>query len=125
MIKISRAEIASLSAIVGKCAIKSLGKDLFFPMIKLKAAATANVEESQRLLKALYEEVGLGQDSEKIPSQEETKMVISGERSLNEELVEFTDTAILKEDQFFLLSEDNPKLTASELEFLYKWLVKE
>lgn len=122
--KITRGEVATLSAIIGKCAIKSIGNELFFPVIKLKAALSANVTESQTLLKSIYEEFGVAEDNYKIISDNQRVDLMASEKKLNEDVVEFADTQLLTADQFMLLSDENPKLTTSELELLYKWLVK-
>lgn len=121
--KITRGEIFYLSNTIGKCAIKSLGPELFFPFIKLKSAATDNIEESHKLLKKIYEEVGVDTESNKVISHELGAELTAAEQKLNSDQVDFIETKLLNKEQFVLFSDENPKLTTSELEFLYKWLV--
>ncbi|WP_410221943.1 hypothetical protein [Pedobacter sp.] len=121
--KITRGELSTLSAIIGKCTIKSIGSELFFPVIKLKAALSVNVTESQSLLKSIYEECGITEDNYKILSDSQGKELMASEKKLNEDVVDFSDTHLLNADQFLLFSDENPKLNTAELEFLYKWLV--
>ena len=122
--KINRGEIAALSAIIGKCAIKSIGSDLFIPIIKLKAEASASVTKSQDLLKSIREEFGITQENYRFVSEGLLKEFAESEKKLNEDPVDFTDTRLLTADLFLAFSDENPKLIAAELEFIYKWMVK-
>lgn len=124
-IKIKRTEVAAWNKIISGCAIKSVGSDLFLPIIKIKASASKIITESEELIKEAAKQLDINIEVNESISEKKYLEFLSIQKNINNDEVDFDDLMILNLTQFEAFSNENPKLTAAELEFIYKWMVKE
>lgn len=125
---LSFGQAMSISAILGKCTIKSLGSDLFFPVIKLKANLSSTAKKFYDLQDTICAEAGVKsngdgtlsiiESTEKANAAEAFQKVGKAFNSLTEDSTDVIDYKLLSEKQFQDLFQENPTLTTGELEVL-------
>lgn len=121
----------ALSSILGKCTIKALGTELFFPIVKLKSNLTAAVKQYQELQQELTSACGVEYNSDgsfKFLKNDEDPVEVmnklnKGGKDLIEDTTDIQSVKMITEKQLEELFQENPKLTTGELEILME-LVK-
>lgn len=122
----------ALSNILGKCTIKSLGSELFFPIIKLKANLTGAqkkyTELQSEITKACGVEVNsdgsftfLATDNTAQPVEKPMDIINKlnkASKDLHNDVTDIPSNKLLNESQFENFFQENPTLTTSELEIL-------
>ena len=122
----------ALSNILGKCTIKSLGSELFFPIIKLKANLTDAQKKYTELQSEITKACGVEINSDGsftfLPNADADKPVEKpmdvinklnkAGKDLQKDTTDVPSVKLLNEKQFELLFQDNPTLTTAELEVL-------
>ena len=113
-----------ISAILGKCTIKSVGAELLFPVIKLKANLSAAVKSFHELREAICTESGLTFNVDGsvtgANSIEEVNEVSTALKKLTEDQtdIDVESLKMLSQKQLEDLYTENPALTTSEMEVL-------
>lgn len=122
----------ALSSILGKCTIKSLGSELFFPVIKLKANLSSAAKRYSELQQEITKECGVEPNADGtftfLPSADTDKPVEKpmdimnrlnqASKDLRDDYSDIPVISLLSEKQFEQLFEENPELTTAELEIL-------
>ncbi|AOM76004.1 hypothetical protein [Pedobacter steynii] len=126
---INYATALEISAILGKCTIKSVGTELLFPVIKLKSNLSVVVKQFQELREAICTESGLTFNvdgsvtgAERI---EEVNEVSNALKKLSEDQtdIEAQSLKILSQKHLEDLYTENPALTTNELEVLLQLML--
>lgn len=113
-----------ISAILGKCTIKSVGTELLFPVIKLKSNLSAAVKRFHELREAICTESGLTFNVDGsvtgANSIEEVNEVSTALKKLTEDQtdIDVASLKILGQKQLEDLYTENPALTTNEMEVL-------
>lgn len=113
-----------ISAILGKCTIKSVGTELLFPVIKLKSNLSAAVKRFHELREAICTESGLTFNVDGsvtgANSIEEVNEVSTALKKLTEDQtdIDVESLKILGQKQLEDLYTENPGLTTNEMEVL-------
>lgn len=122
----------ALSSILGKCTIKSLGSELFFPVIKLKANLSSAAKKYSELQQEITKECGVEPNADGtftfLPSADADRPVEKpmdimnrlnqASKDLRDDYSDIPVISLLSEKQFEQLFEENPELTTAELEIL-------
>lgn len=123
----------SISSILSGCTIKSLGSDLFFPIIKLNANLSGVRKKYTELCEAIHKELGIVQNQDNTVSLTECKgspnEVLNKAKEAFDSLLK--DDSDIKPEHIKLFNEqnlqdlfsENPTLKIAELEILMQ-LVK-
>ncbi|WP_316841315.1 hypothetical protein [Pedobacter gandavensis] len=113
-----------ISAILGKCTIKSLGSELLFPVIKLKTNLSLVSKRFHEIRAAIYQESGLVFNADGTLSGttdiEVVNQVSQALKRLTEDETEVSLSALqlFNEKQLEDLFAENSTLTTNELEVL-------
>src|SRR6476661_9551481 len=107
--KVTYSKACKLSVILGKCAIKQLGGELFIPVIKAKAKLTAIEKEHAELEQSVLKELGF--EAGQPVSMDDYNKIAKEQKKLSEQEVEVEGIDLLNEINFKSLSDENPKLT--------------
>lgn len=113
-----------ISAILGKCTIKSLGSEFLFPVIKLKTNLSLATKRFHEIREAIYKESGLifnadGTLSGATDIEEVNQVSLALKRLTEDETeVSLADLKLLKEKQLEDLFAENSTLTTNEMEVL-------
>ncbi|SHG08096.1 hypothetical protein [Pedobacter caeni] len=121
---ISYSKANAISSILGKCTIKSLGSELLFPVIKLKARLSVAVKQFHELQEAIYTESGLTPNADGsisgARSINDVNNVNQALKKLSEDATDVTEkeAKLFTENHLQELFNENPTLTTNELEVL-------
>ena len=118
-------DASKLSAVLGKCVIKELGNGLFIPVIKAKSNLSAIVENYSKLELSVFKELGFNDGV--VPNGtpiEAFQSLSKAQKELGDQLTEVDDLLLFSAENLQKLSDENPKLTTSELEVVYELMVK-
>jgi len=113
-----------ISAILGRCTIKSVGTELLFPVIKLKSNLSSAVKRFHELREAICTESGLTFNVDGsvtgANSIEEVNEVSTALKKLTEDQtdIDVESLKILGQKQLEDLYTENPALTTNEMEVL-------
>lgn len=112
-----------LSAILGKCKIKSIGSDLFFPIIKLKADLSAAQLSFENLQKGIMTDAGIEVNADgSIPGT--TPIVLINQMQVAIKKLGNDDSGVknwelFSEANLRELHGENPELTTADLAELF------
>jgi hypothetical protein len=121
--KMKRSEVTELNAVLSKCAIKSVGSDLFLPIVKIKAEASKVLADADAILKIAGKDIGIDLESNKSVSEKIYLDFMILKNKINAEEVKFSNVRILTAEKFSSFSDENPKLTTAELEIIFSLMV--
>lgn len=118
-------QLKHLHAVLSKCTFKSLGGDLFLPMLEAFGEIAISAKEIEELEISAAEKLGLEVigGHVKAPTQELHSSFISAlDRIGNKEIDIKLPT--LSTDKFVQFSDENPSLTTADLLLIKKLFVK-
>lgn len=118
-------QLKHLHSVLSKCTFKSLGAELFLPMLEAFGEITIAVKEIEELEISAAEKLGLEVvgGHVKPPTQELHNSFVYALEAIGKKGIDIK-LPILSTDKFVQFSDENPSLTTSDLLLVKKLLVK-